>query len=66
MHETHKFTGVVVSHDIPEVFQISDRIAMLAEGVITEVGTTEDFLVSENPAVKQFIHGETEGPLAVL
>jgi phospholipid/cholesterol/gamma-HCH transport system ATP-binding protein len=66
MHATHKFTGVVVSHDIPEVFQISDRIAMLAEGVITEVGTTEDFLVSENPAVKQFIHGETEGPLAVL
>jgi phospholipid/cholesterol/gamma-HCH transport system ATP-binding protein len=66
MHETHKFTGVVVSHDIPEVFQISDRIAMLAEGVITEVGTTEEFLVSQNPAVKQFIRGETEGPIAVL
>lgn len=66
MHETHKFTGVVVSHDIPEVFQISDRIAMLAEGVIMEVGTTEEFLVSQNPTVKQFIHGETEGPIAVL
>jgi phospholipid/cholesterol/gamma-HCH transport system ATP-binding protein len=66
MHGTFGFTGVIVSHDIPEVFQISDRVAMLANGVITEVGDTQEFLGSQNPVVRQFIEGETEGPLAVL
>jgi len=66
MHETFKFTGVIVSHDIPEVFGISDRIAMLADGAITEVGTTEEFLTSRNPVVRQFIQVDTEGPITVL
>jgi phospholipid/cholesterol/gamma-HCH transport system ATP-binding protein len=66
MHATFGFTGVIVSHHIPEVFHISDRIAMLADGVIIEVGTTEDFMRSQNPVVRQFLQAETEGPLAVL
>jgi len=66
MHQRFKFTGVIVSHDIPEVFKISDRVAMLANGVIIEVGATEEFIQSNNPVVRQFIHGEIEGPLAVL
>jgi phospholipid/cholesterol/gamma-HCH transport system ATP-binding protein len=66
MHETFKFTGVIVSHDIPEVFRISDRIAMLADGVITEIGSTEEFTASKNPVVRQFLQGETEGPITVL
>src|ERR1700741_2215128 len=66
MHGAVGFTGVIVSHDIPEVFKISDRVAMLANGVIAESGATEEFLVSQNPVVRQFIHGETEGPLPVL
>lgn len=66
VHKNFKFTGVIVSHDIPEVFKISDRVAMLANGVITEVGATEEFIESDNPIVRQFIQGETEGPLAVL
>jgi phospholipid/cholesterol/gamma-HCH transport system ATP-binding protein len=66
MHATFRFTGVIVSHDIPEVFNISDRIAMLADGVIIEFGTTEEFRRSQNPLVKQFLQAETEGPLAVL
>jgi phospholipid/cholesterol/gamma-HCH transport system ATP-binding protein len=66
MHAKFKFTGVIVSHDIPEVFRISDRVAMLAGGVIVEVGTTEEFIASKNPVVRQFLQGETEGPIAVL
>jgi phospholipid/cholesterol/gamma-HCH transport system ATP-binding protein len=66
MHATFGFTGVVVSHDIPEVFQISDRVAMLANGIIEEVGTTQEFLTSKNPVVRQFLQGDVEGPLAVL
>src|SRR5262245_17343945 len=66
MHATFGFTGVIVSHDIPEVFQISDRVAMLANGIIEEIGTTQEFLASENPVVRQFLQGDVEGPLAVL
>ena len=66
MHKAFEFTGVIVSHDIPEVFKISDRVAMLADGVITEVGATEEFLGSQNPVVRQFIQIDTEGPITVL
>jgi len=66
MHGKFGFTGVIVSHDIPEVFKISDRVAMLANGVIAEVGATEQFVASKNPIVRQFLEGETEGPLTVL
>ena len=66
MHGTFGFTGVIVSHDIPEVFKISDRVAMLSNGVIEEVGSTGEFVESKNPIVRQFIQGETEGPIAVL
>lgn len=66
MHAASQFTGVIVSHDIPEVFKISDRIAMLADGAILEVGTTEEFIASNNPMVRQFLQAEVEGPLTVL
>jgi phospholipid/cholesterol/gamma-HCH transport system ATP-binding protein len=66
MHATFGFTGVIVSHHIPEVFQISDRVAMLANGVIAEVGPTEQFIASTSPVVRQFLQGDTEGPLSVL
>src|SRR6266536_5800188 len=66
MHAAFKFTGVIVSHDIPEVFKISDQVAMLANGVIIEVGATAEFLNSSNQIVRQFIQVENEGPIAVL
>jgi phospholipid/cholesterol/gamma-HCH transport system ATP-binding protein len=66
MHATFGFTGVIVSHDIPEVFEISDRVAMLANGIIEEIGMTQEFLASKNPVVRQFLQGDVEGPLAVL
>ena len=66
MHHEFGFTGVIVSHDIPEVFGISDRVAMLANGVIAEVGATPEFMASKNPVVRQFLDGDATGPLTVL
>ena len=60
------FTGVVVSHTIPQVFDISDYVAILANGVIEEAKPAKEFLASTNPIVGQFIRGETEGPIHVL
>lgn len=60
------FTGVVVSHDIPEVFTISHCVAMLANGVIEDSGPTAEFLKSSSPVVQQFLKVETKGPLEVI
>ncbi|MBI4384217.1 MAG: ABC transporter ATP-binding protein [Nitrospinae bacterium] len=59
------FTAVVVSHDIPDVFEISDDVAMMYGGVIIEQGTPEVFQSSGNPVVKQFLKGEVTGPISV-
>ena len=63
MQTQHGFTGVIVSHDIPEVFTISHRVAMLADGVIADSGPTEEILRSPNPAVRRFLGNH--GPEAV-
>jgi phospholipid/cholesterol/gamma-HCH transport system ATP-binding protein len=65
-HEAFGFTGVLVSHTIPQVFDISDYVAILANGVIEEISPPEAFRTSTNPVVQQFIQGKTEGPIQVL
>ncbi len=60
-----KCTAVVVSHDIPDVFEISDFVVMLNGGVIVEEGTAEEFQQSRDPGVQQFLKGEIEGPISV-
>lgn len=65
-HQAFGFTGVIVSHTIPQVFDISDFVAILANGVIEEIKPTQEFQASQNPIVTQFIRGETEGPIQAL
>ena len=60
LHRKFRFTAVMVSHEIPEIFEIADRVAMLHEGVIVEVGSPEAVRVSANPIVQQFIRGDIE------
>ena len=59
-------TSVVVTHDMGSVFRIADRIAMLHEGKILQIGTREEIKNSSNPIVQQFIHGQIEGPINYL
>lgn len=61
-----KKTCVVVSHDINSAFRIADRIAILWNGKIVQIGTPEEIKTSENPVVKQFINGEPEGPITAM
>lgn len=65
-HANFRFTGILVSHTIPQVFAISDYVAMLAGGIVEEVSPTQTFMASQNPVVQQFIQGKTEGPIQVL
>ena len=58
-----KVTSVVVTHDMRSAYKVADRIAMLYNGVIVEVGTPEAIRASTNPIVQQFIKGEARGPI---
>ncbi len=65
-HKKYKFTGVIISHEIPEIFDVADKVAMLYNGTIIEFGTPKEFRNSANPYVQQFISGSLEGPIEVL
>ena len=60
LHRRHRFTAVMVSHEIPEIFEIADLVAMLYEGRIVEVGPPAAIQASDNRIVRQFIRGEPE------
>ena len=60
LHAKFRFTAVIVSHEIPEIFRIADKVAMLHEGLIVEVGPPDAIQSSENPVVRQFIQGDVE------
>jgi len=63
LRERLNVTSVTITHDMISAYKISDRIAMLYEGRIEEVGTPEEIQKSDNPVVQQFIHGRAEGPI---
>jgi len=50
-------TGVVVTHDMRSAYTVGDRIAMLYEGRIRQVGSVEEIRASDDPVVRQFIEG---------
>jgi len=56
-------TSVSITHDMTSAYKIADRIAMLYEGRIEEIGTPEEIQNSSNPVIQQFIHGRAEGPI---
>jgi phospholipid/cholesterol/gamma-HCH transport system ATP-binding protein len=60
LHRRLKFTAVMVSHEIPEIFEIADRVGMLHEGRIVEIGPPAAIQGSSNPVVQQFIRGEPD------
>jgi phospholipid/cholesterol/gamma-HCH transport system ATP-binding protein len=59
-HAAFGFTGVIVSHTIPQVFEISDYVAMLAGGVIEEVSPPAVFSASQNPRSHSCVVGVAE------
>ncbi len=60
LHQKLRFTAVIVSHEIPEIFDVADRIAVLHDGVIVEAGPSRAIQDSSNPLVQHFIRGEVE------
>jgi len=56
-------TVVMISSDVAGLLTVLDRVGMMLKGRLIFEGTVQEGLSSLQPEVKQFIHGETEGPL---
>jgi phospholipid/cholesterol/gamma-HCH transport system ATP-binding protein len=58
-------TSVAITHDMNSAYKIADRIAMLYNGKIIEIGTPDDIKNTNNPIVSQFIKGSADGPIRI-
>lgn len=56
-------TSIVVSHDVQEVGTIADRSYLLAGGKVVASGSSPELHASTDPAVRQFMEGEADGPV---
>ena len=56
-------TSVVVTHEMDSAFRIADRMVLLDRGKFIISGTPEEMRGSQDPLVRQFVHGLTQGPL---
>jgi phospholipid/cholesterol/gamma-HCH transport system ATP-binding protein len=61
LKEKVNLTTIIVSHDLNFALYLSDRVAMISEGRIVEVGTPEEIKASRNPIVRNFIYTTTKG-----
>jgi phospholipid/cholesterol/gamma-HCH transport system ATP-binding protein len=53
-------TGIVVTHDMRSAYTVGDRIAMLYEGRVRQVGSIAEIQNTQDPVVRQFIEGRPE------
>ncbi len=60
-HKRLNFTGIIVTHEIPKIFRIVARVAVLDEGRILVAGSPDEILSSDNPTVQQFVGDSIEG-----
>jgi phospholipid/cholesterol/gamma-HCH transport system ATP-binding protein len=66
--EVHAENGgayVVITHDIMSARRVAEHISILWRGRIVESGPAQELLESENEFVRQFLSGESQGPLGM-
>ena len=50
-------TIVMITHDLDLLWQVADRVAVLADGKVQGVGSMAELSRSDNPAIRQFFEG---------
>src|SRR5260370_33651017 len=56
-----QLTAVMVSHDVPEVFKICDRVAFLHNGKTRLNGTVDEVMAADAEAFNTFLAGKASG-----
>lgn len=56
------YTAVIVSHDVPKIFKLSDYVVLLAEKQLQGCISPEEFQLSENPAIRFYVE-KNIGPI---
>ena len=64
VHRQLKLTGILVSHEIPRIFEIVQKVAMLHEGRIIAVEPPAGLCTSPDPIIQQFVNGTTSAQSA--
>jgi phospholipid/cholesterol/gamma-HCH transport system ATP-binding protein len=68
IQEVHAENGgayVVITHDIASARRVAEHISVLWKGRIVESGPAEELFNSDNAFVRQFLSGESHGPLGM-
>ena len=63
VHQQRNLTGILVSHHIPAIFGIVQKVAMLYGGRIVAVEAAGEVRASRNAMLAQFVSGDPEGPI---
>jgi len=56
-------TSIVVSHDVKETLSIADYVYLISGGVVVGEGTPAAIAGSGSPWIRQFVHGDADGPV---
>src|SRR5947208_10244771 len=65
VHEENGGAYVVITHDIMSARRVAEHISVLWKGRIVESGPAEELFDSDNAFVRQFLSGESQGPLGM-
>jgi phospholipid/cholesterol/gamma-HCH transport system ATP-binding protein len=65
VHAEHGGTYVLVTHDIRTARKVSDYVGVLWQGKLLHYGEAEEAFTSEMPFVRQFLAGDSVGPLGM-
>ncbi len=63
LNEALGLTSIIVSHDIKETLTIADYVYVISDGQVMAQGTPQSLDVDADPRVRQFVHGEADGPV---
>ncbi|MCW2856505.1 MAG: transporter related protein [Marmoricola sp.] len=65
VHAEHGGTYILVTHDILTARKVSDYVGVVWKGKLIHYGDTEEAFNSEMPFVRQFLSGNSVGPLGM-
>jgi phospholipid/cholesterol/gamma-HCH transport system ATP-binding protein len=65
VHSEDKGTYVVVTHDIRTAKKVSDYVGLIWKGRVVYYGAAAEAFESEDPFVRQFLSGDSVGPLGM-